>query len=97
MDHVDVGVEELRAASRAIAETAGAWGSELADAAATVRSGTAGWQGVAAAAFAAGWDQVDTGARRVVAALGEQARLLEAAAGGYEYEDTTAATRLALT
>ena len=52
MDHVDVGVEELRAASRAIAETAGAWGSELADAAATVRSGTVGWQGAAAAAFA---------------------------------------------
>ncbi len=97
MEHVDVGVEELRAASRAIADTASAWGSELADAAATVRSGTAGWQGAAADAFAAGWDQVDAGARRVLAALGEQARSLETAAGGYEHEDLTAATRLALT
>ncbi|MBY6351922.1 WXG100 family type VII secretion target [Rhodococcoides corynebacterioides] len=97
MERIDVEVEGVRATSRAIASAADLLGSELADVAAIVRSGTAGWHGAAAAAFAAGWDRVDAGGRRVVAALGEQARALETAAAGYAHEDTVAATRLALT
>lgn len=94
MDEVNVAVDELAEAGRALGHLSYELGREVSEAASQVDSIAGTWRGHAADVFVAGWAEVDTAARRVVDTLADIARNLEVAAASYGQQDESSSTSL---